>query len=51
MIHETRWIADFYEKRVGLTHDGLVTPALLDRLQEHPRFGKLGLAPGALEPA
>jgi hypothetical protein len=51
VIHETRWIADFFQRRVGLTPDGLVTPELLERLREHPRFGKLGLEPAELEPA
>jgi hypothetical protein len=51
VIHETRWIAGFFEDRVGLTPDGRVTPALLERLQEHQRWDKLGLAPGDLEPA
>jgi hypothetical protein len=51
VIHETRWIADFFQRRVGLTPDGLVTPELLERLREHSRFDKLGLEPGELEPA
>jgi hypothetical protein len=43
VIHETRWIADWFEKRVGLTPDGHVTAELLQRLREHPRFVRLGL--------
>jgi hypothetical protein len=49
VIHETRWIADWFEKRVGLTAEGYVTAELLQRLREHPRFAKLGLDEGRLE--
>jgi hypothetical protein len=45
VIHETRWIVGFYKKRRGLTKEGAVTPDLLERLREHPRFTKLGLDP------
>jgi Sulfotransferase family len=49
VIHETRWIADWFEKRVGLTPEGYVTAELLQRLREHPRFAKLGVDEGTLE--
>jgi hypothetical protein len=49
VIHETRWIAGFYKKRRGLTDEGAVTPELLERLREHPRFAKLGLDLGPLD--
>jgi hypothetical protein len=49
VIHETRWIADWFEKRIGLTAEGYVTAELLHRLREHPRFAKLGVDEGALE--
>jgi hypothetical protein len=43
IIHETRWVADWYEKRTGLSREGHVTPELVERLAEHPRFAKLGI--------
>jgi len=49
IVHETLWIPAFYERRIGLTPDGDVTPALLPRLVEHRRFGKLGIDGAALE--
>ncbi len=49
IIHETRWIARWFEDRIGLTPDGLVTPELLERLREHPRFAKLGIAEAEVE--
>jgi hypothetical protein len=49
VIHETRWIADWWEKRTGLTPKGHVTPALLERLYEHPRFAKLGIDRAAVD--
>ncbi len=41
VIDETRWIAGFFEKRKGLTYEGLVTPKLVDELLEYDRFAKL----------
>jgi hypothetical protein len=49
IVHETLWIPRFYERRVGLTPDGYVTPALLPRLLEHRRFGELGVGAEELE--
>jgi hypothetical protein len=49
VIHESRWIADWWEKRTGLTREGNVTPGLLARLREHPRFAKLGIDTAALD--
>lgn len=43
VVHETLWIPKFYERRIGLTDDGLVAPELTDRLLEHRRFGQLGI--------
>src|SRR5918992_3438140 len=49
VIAQTQWIADWYEKRTGLTRDGEVTPELCERLREHPGFAKLGVEPAVLE--
>jgi hypothetical protein len=38
VIHEGRWVADWYERRRGLTPDGAVTPALVERLLAHRPF-------------
>jgi len=49
VIDETRWIAGFFEKRKGLTHEGLVTPQLVDELLEYDRFAKLEIGREELE--
>src|SRR5687767_6792912 len=43
IIHETQWVPRWYEGRVGLTPEGNVTPQLVTRLLEHPRFSRLQL--------
>jgi hypothetical protein len=48
VIHETRWIPDWWERRSGLTPEGHVTPRLIERLREHPRFVKLEVDPAAV---
>jgi hypothetical protein len=45
VIHETQWLPRWYERRVGLTEEGVVTPKLLAKLVEHPRFARLELDP------
>jgi hypothetical protein len=49
VIHETRWIAGWYKRRLGLTPEGDVTPELVERLREHKRFPTLGLDPSVLD--
>jgi Sulfotransferase family len=41
VIHETQWVPRWYERRVGLTAAGEVTPELVEQLFEHRRFGRL----------
>jgi hypothetical protein len=41
VIDEMRWIASFFERREGLTPEGLVTPDLVDRLLAYDRFATL----------
>jgi hypothetical protein len=41
VIDEMRWIASFFERREGLTPEGLVTPELVDRLLAYDRFATL----------
>jgi Sulfotransferase family len=43
VIHETQWVPRWYERRVGLTEEGIVTPELVARLVEHRRFHRLQL--------
>ncbi len=38
IIHETHWIAKWYERRKGVTPEGMVTPKLISRLVEYHRF-------------
>jgi hypothetical protein len=45
VIHETQWVPRWYERRVGVTEDGIVTPKLVARLIQHPRFPRLQLDP------
>jgi hypothetical protein len=49
IIHETRWIAEWFERAEGLTPAGHVTYRLLERLREHPRFATLGLDADAVK--
>jgi hypothetical protein len=44
VIDEMRWIASFFERREGLTPDGLVTPELVDRLLAYDRFATLEIS-------
>ena len=41
IIHETRWIASWFEDRGGLTPEGYVARELIPLLLDHPRFAKL----------
>lgn len=49
VIHETSWLPGWYEKRVGLTPDGYVTPELVSRLMDRGRFRKLGITRAELQ--
>jgi hypothetical protein len=49
VISETQWVPRWYERRVGLTADGMVTPELGRRLVAHPRFARLQLDPEVIE--
>jgi hypothetical protein len=49
VVHESRFIADWYEKRVGLTPDGEVTQSLVSELARYPRYTRLGLGREVLE--
>jgi hypothetical protein len=44
-----RWIASFFERREGLTPEGLVTPELVDRLLAYDRFATLEISREKLE--
>jgi hypothetical protein len=43
VIGELHWLPRWWERRVGLTPEGMVTPELLDKLLAEPRFHKLNL--------
>ncbi|HEY6776069.1 MAG TPA: sulfotransferase [Thermoleophilaceae bacterium] len=49
VVHESRFIADWYEKRVGLTPHGEVTPTLVSELARYPRYTRLGLGRDVLQ--
>lgn len=49
VVHETHWIARYFEKRTGLTPEGFVTPELIPKLLEHRRFPKMKVGREALE--
>ena len=49
VIHEAQWVPRWYERRVGLTPDGLVTPELVARLRAHRRFERLEVDPADIE--
>jgi hypothetical protein len=44
VIDEMRWIASFFERREGLTSEGLVTPELVDRVLAYDRFATLEIS-------
>ncbi len=38
---DKRWIVEWLDERRGLTPEGFVTPELISRMVEHPRFSRL----------
>jgi sulfotransferase family protein len=44
IIGELHWLPRWWERRIGITAEGIVTRELLRRLLAEPRFHKLGLA-------
>jgi Sulfotransferase family len=48
VIHETQWVPRWYERGVGLTPAGDVTPELVEQLFEHRRFGRLDVERAAV---
>ncbi len=46
---ESQWIVRFYNRRIGLTPQGQVTPALIAQLLAHPKFPHLGIKPAQLQ--
>jgi hypothetical protein len=49
VVHETHWIARYFEKRQGVTPEGFVTPELIPRLLEYHRFPKMKVGREQLE--
>jgi Sulfotransferase family len=49
ITRETHWIAKRFEKRQGVTPDGLVTPELLSWLLSDEKFTRMGIAQDELE--
>ena len=49
ITRQSRCIPNYYEKRKGLTPEGLVTPELVDRLVEERRFKNLEIGREELE--
>jgi hypothetical protein len=49
IIHESRWIPDFYHDRVGMTPEGRVSRDLIPPLLEHKRFPNLEMSREDLE--
>jgi hypothetical protein len=49
IIHETQWVPRWFERRVGLTPEGFVTPELIPRLLDFPRFAELRISQSDLE--
>jgi hypothetical protein len=46
IVGELHWLPRWWERRIGITPEGMVTRELLDALLAERRFRKLGLAPG-----
>jgi Sulfotransferase family len=49
IIHEGRFVPDWFERRRGITEDGIVTPALIDRLLAHRPFETVSVGREELE--
>jgi Sulfotransferase family len=49
VIHEGRFVPDFFERRRGLTPDGFVTPALVEELLAHRPFRNVSVSRDELE--
>jgi hypothetical protein len=49
VIHETQWLPRWYERRIGITPEGIVSPELITRLFEFPRFLELRIEREDLE--
>jgi hypothetical protein len=43
VVNETQWVPRWWERRVGITPDGTVTPQLVRNLLGHSRFSRLEL--------
>jgi hypothetical protein len=49
VIHEGRFVPEWFERRRGITEDGLVTPALIDKLLAHRPFANVSVGREELE--
>ncbi|HYQ82485.1 MAG TPA: sulfotransferase, partial [Rubrobacter sp.] len=49
ITRETHWIAKRFERRQGVTPDGLVTPELLSWLLSDEKFTRMGIGQDELE--
>src|SRR5688572_8226105 len=49
VMRELHWLPHWWERRVGLTAEGMVTPALVAKLRQHPRFERLEVDPADLD--
>jgi hypothetical protein len=49
VIHEGRFVPDWYERRRGLTADGIVTPEAIGGLLAHPPFKHVSVGRQELE--
>lgn len=49
IIHETHWITRYYKKQIGVTPEGFVTPRLISKLCDYPRFPHLHVSRAELE--
>jgi hypothetical protein len=45
ILRELHWLPRWWERRVGLTEDGMVTPEFVERLRRHSHFPRLELDP------
>jgi hypothetical protein len=49
VMPETHWIARYFQKRIGLTPEGLVTPRLVGKVLKHRLFPDLQIEPDAVQ--
>lgn len=49
IVHESRWVPGWFERRIGMTPEGRVTPEIIPLLLDNPRFALMEIEHQDLE--